>query len=346
MTPSVSKNDSEHTSEGWYPFDTGDTISTGDPGEAELNLSECWSGRLYVFDDSSGHIHAESCREADFNTSSIACVQNGTWYAGQCRGEFSIATGSAIIHKLGTSFSVTALPEVRETTLVIVLEGEVIVEPVLSYGPTELGEPAQVTDGQFYFTMPDGALSPLGDLRPRQPYPVSQLGRVAGDLGIREWMIDIHDQAQDDGVLPGDWPPDLGGPGEELPIIATIRFSGEISDDPIIQEAVASAIDWQAVLPTDQTIGVSVGSDMIPAGDFVYNPEFLLAMMEERGYEFDIPVLIAYFQSEERMARIAQFMADSLSEIGMFAIAEPMSAQDLEDFVLSGEGWQIILMAR
>jgi hypothetical protein len=211
----VEKNGTAQNDGDWHPLDTGDTLATNDSGEAELNFSDCWDGRLFLFDNSEGNIRVRDCHKAQYDEVSNLCIPNGTWYSGKCRGEFSATTGSVQLTKLGTSFSITALPEGREISLVVVVEGQVRVEPVLSYNPTDLGQALDVSGGAFYFTMPDAMLSDVAGLEPRVAHPVDELGAVARELGIVDWMLDVRDRAKEDGVLPDNWPPELGGAGGE-----------------------------------------------------------------------------------------------------------------------------------
>lgn len=200
----VRKNGNVQPATGWYPLEDGDELTTDSKGEAQLNLSACWPGQLFIFHDSQGAFKVSSCGKADFEGAN-SCILAGTYYVNNCASEDVIWSGSARIEKRGTIFAITYLPE-RELTLVIVLDGEVAVQPVDSYDPTTLGESRTLSAEEFYFTMPRAEYTTIAELEPRQVYPVSELEGLAFELGIDSWMRDIRDQADRDGVRPADFP--------------------------------------------------------------------------------------------------------------------------------------------
>ena len=108
----VFKNSGEVTDDCWHPLDSDDTLSTDSSGEAELNFSDCYPGRLYCFKNSSGTIRVKGCRKAEYPTEAT-CVLDGSWYTGACAGEYQLHTGSGLIKKVSSTFSTTYLPENR-----------------------------------------------------------------------------------------------------------------------------------------------------------------------------------------------------------------------------------------
>ena len=259
----VRKNGTAQNDDDWHPLETNDTLSADENGEAELNFSDCWAGRLYLFDNSSGKIRVRDCHKADYNAVNLWCVPDGTWYSDRCQGEFSAGTGSVVMTKLGTSFSITALPEDREISLVVVLEGRVMVEPVLSYDPTELGQALDVPGGEFYFTMPDAMLSDVAGLEPRVAHPVDELEPVARELGIVDWMIKVRDRAEEGGVLPDNWPPGLGERAAVAPLLERLDSLVDINGYAVLQ----------VYFPDE------IGDEVVSA---------LTAYAEERGYGGEI----------------------------------------------------------
>jgi hypothetical protein len=234
LTPVVTKTGTVVNDNYWHPLDTGDTLSADKNGEAELNFSDCWPGKLYLFDNSKGKIRVRDCHKAQYDEVSDLCNPDGSVFSEKCRGEFSATTGSVRLTKLGTSFSVTALPEDREISLVVVLEGQVTVEPVLSYDPeTKLGEALDVPEG-FYFTMPDAMLSDVAGLEPREWHPVDKLGPVAEELGSVDWMIEVHDRAKKGGVLPDNWPLELVGRETVAPLLDRLDSLVDINDYAVL----------------------------------------------------------------------------------------------------------------
>jgi hypothetical protein len=338
-------NGTEHTAGGWHPLDTGDTLETDPSGEAELNFSDCWDGRLYLFENGAGNIRVRDCRKADYDSVSNLCIPNGSWYSGKCRGEFSATTSSVRLTKLGTSFSITALPENREISLVVVLEGEVLVEPVLSYEPTKLGPSDEVAGGHFYFTMPDAMLSDVAGLEPRVQHPVEKLGPVAEELGTVDWMFDVRNRAGQEDVLPPNWPPELGGearpptePPTEPPLAANgfvVTSGGVALNDPRVQEAMLRAVDWQTAGPSGAPDGgkvvAFVGDKPVdPISDLAYDPEKSEALLEEAGYKPDQPLLVLHPAGDQPLEKVAHLVARDLGMLGIKAVVQAVPAAELE----------------
>jgi hypothetical protein len=345
------KNEAEHTAGDWHPLDTGDTLHTDSSGEAELNFSDCWSGRLYLFENSAGEIFVRDCRKASYDSVSNLCIPNGTWYSGKCRGEFSATTGSVRLTKLGTSFSITALPEDRETSLVVVLEGQILVEPVLSYEPTKLGQAVEVAEEQFYFTMPDAMLTDVAGLEPRAQHPVEKLGPVARELGIVDWMFDVRDRAGKEDVLPPNWPPELGGearppteppptePPTEPPPTGNgfvVTSGGGALNDPRVQEAMLRGVDWQTAGPAGTPDGgkvvAFVGNQPVdPVSDLAYDPEKSKALLEEADYRPDQPLVVLHPAGDQPLEKVAHLVARDLGMLGIKAVVQAVPAAELSN---------------
>ena len=255
---------SASTCSGWNPFASNQFISTDANGEAELNFAQCWPGRIFIFQDSAANFQTAACRQAEYGASA-ACVMNGTWYTGECASAYTLNTPSARITKRGTTISVTYLDE-RQLTLVIVLKGAVEVEPLQTYHPTVLAPFVPVPEGHFLFTMPDEKLNLVAAVIPRTAQPLELLPAVAAELGIENWIFDVASKATQDGLLPANWPPSLGGidpnrqatPNSEVVAFTadrialltgectTLRWEAANSQDVLLNgQAVASAGEYQ-----------------------------------------------------------------------------------------------------
>ncbi len=336
----VRKNGRAEDDRYWHQLRSGDTLSTDSSGEAELNVSDCWSGRLWLFDDSQGRIRVEGCRKAEYDQLSTLCVPNGTLYSGKCRGEFSLTTGSVRVTKLGTSFSVTALPDDRDISLVIALQGNVIVQPVRSYDPPDLGDgyAMEVPGGEFYFTMPDEDLSRVGGLQSRDAHSVRDLGPVARELGIVDWLNQVRERAEEEGVLPDNWP-DLDEEAEPEPeeLGYVVTSGGGKLSDPFIQEALYLAIDWQATGPYEpgggETVTVYSGDEPVDAIDELpHDPGEAEAMLEEMGYYPD-DVVVLYPEGDERLEKAAHIVVRDLGFVEVGAAVEAVPAWDLDQIM-------------
>jgi hypothetical protein len=346
MDARVYKNSVEHTASGWYPLVKGDELSTDTAGQAEVNLSDCYNGHIFIFRASGGAFHVENCTKTQYPSSGY-CDAFGTWYVGACANEFNpVYTGSGKIVKTGTTFSVTYLPENREITLVVALDGRLTVEPVQSVDPTELAPADPVAADSFYFTMPDDRLDRVAGLEPRQEHPITELAPVAFELGIQEWMIDISNQARRDGVLPPDWPADLGGAGEgaaqppsEPPsepggggIVVTLG-GGPLADSRVA-EGMLHAVDWTAARDAAAPDGGPVQANL-PNGSIdllaqmPFDPEAAQALFDEAGYERDQPVTILFPEEDEQLGRMAELVAKYLGGVNVGAEIQPVPAAEI-----------------
>ncbi|MCL7453425.1 MAG: hypothetical protein M8467_10310 [Anaerolineae bacterium] len=336
----VSKNGAAVADDCWHPLVDDDSLSADASGEAELNFSDCWSGRIFVFQDAGGTFRTEKCRKADY-PGSATCVAFGSWYAGLCAGEFVVHTGSASIEKTGTSVSITYLPERLDVTLVVVLEGSVWVTPVDSFNPTESG-PGQIVsatdvDGAFYFTMPLETLAPVGGLEPRRVYGLAELGSVAGELGIGDWMLKVAEKAREDGVLPATWPRELGGSGEpatEPPPGAggfVVIMGGGALEDPRVVEGFVLAVDWRSAQGVGAPGGgvVSALTPDGPIGDLsqqALDPKQALALFDKAGYKREQPVTILYPEEDELLGRTAELVGKYLARVKVETALQPVPA--------------------
>ncbi len=339
-------NLSEFNCSGWYPLASGDQLSTNNSGQAELNFSSCWDGRFFIFKDSGTNFQVETCDKASYNSPSIACVPFGNVYAGLCAGEFDVYTGSAKIIKTGTSLSITYLPEDRLITLVIVFEGRISVDAVSVIDPLEFAvPPIEVSEGQFLFTMPDDQLSPVGGLDPRIAHPISDLPPVIDELGQQDRVGDIRDKAIEDGVLPRDWPEELGGPdgGDQTGFPPdggiVVTGTGGALADPRVQDAWLTAVDWPATLDNSNLADIPVVSSIgnqpiIVQEDIIFDPDRSAMLLAEAGFAGGFPVTLLAPAEDEQLIILAENMIEYLNQIGMDANLQIIPGNEI-DAVLS-----------
>ena len=357
----VSKNGAAVADSCWNPLADDDTLSANADGEAELNFSACWAGRIFIFQDSGGTFQTQKCREADY-PGSATCVAFGDWYLGLCAGEFMIHTGSASIEKTGTSLSIAYLPDKLDLTLVVVLEGRVRVTPVDSFGPTVLGPPeivsAPPSEGTFYFTMPLDRLSPVAGLEPRRVYSVAELPALVDALGIHDWMLKVADKATQDGVLPPTWPKELGGigePGRERPERDgyVVTLGGGALEDARVVEGMLLAVDWQAA----QSVGAPSGgvvSARTPDGVIddlsrtPYEPDKAAVLLDRAGYERDQPVTILYPKEDEPLGRTAELLAKYLAGVNVGAVPRAVAGAEMNEMMINliQAGEMVLSLAR
>lgn len=333
INATVKKNNSTFTGTGWHPLVAGDKLSTNNSGQAELNFADCFPGHIYCFRDSDGIFQVENCSKASYSTVPRPgiCATLGAWYVGDCKQEFSIVSGSITV-KAGSTFVLVYLPdrqEFRELSLVIVLAGEVFVEPVDRLDPTELGEVQPVAGGEFYFTMPLENLQPIAGLEPRRRYSVAELLPLVEVLDLWDWMFDAQAQAQIDGVLPGNWPVELGGSGEggpeeipptNPPVDGNFVFEGgggALADLRVL-EALFTAVDWNVVAADGGAIAILGDRSLDARTELAFDLARSRALFEEAGYlPEQLEVVLLYPEEDELLGEKALIIAESLSASGV-----------------------------
>jgi hypothetical protein len=325
----------------WHPLATNDTLVTDDNGEAELNFSDCWPGQLWLFGNTVTEIGVRDCRKSEFDEISNLCVPDGTLFSGKCLGEFSVSTASVRLTKLGSSFTVTALPGNRDISLVVVLEGAVKVEPVLSFDPTRLGEGSDVVGGEFYFTMPDAMLSDVAGFPPRRLHSVSDLYPVVRELGIEPWIGIVGERAESLGVLPDNWPRELVGPGVTVPPEPgwVVSMGGGELNDTRIQEALVRAVDWSSAL---KQVADGVGTVTAQIGDkpvdvikqLPYDPELSKALLDEAGYRQQ-GVTVMFPTGDEQLGEAAKWVMEYLGGMGIEVVLKEGPGDELGRLITS-----------
>jgi hypothetical protein len=341
LSAKVYYNSSEHTSWDWHLFNSGDTLGTDDFGQARVNVSDCWPGDIYIFKKSSYGFRVEDCTRSQYPTSGY-CNPRGTWYVGDCADEFEIWTGSAKIKKTGSTYSVTYLPEDRQITLVVVLDGMVSVEPVTQFDADGPAPADAVAPGWFYFTMPDDYYSPVAGFQPRTQIFLSELTPVARELDIVDWMFDVRDRAEEDGRLPENWPPELGGQGEPPPEpppntgTFVVNVGGGALADLRIQEGILRAVNWFAVrdlaAPDAQVLSAYLGQELLNLlEDLPYDPDQSMALFEESAYGREQPVLIVYPVEDKLLAEATNLVAGFLQEMQIKAVPEGVPRAELSE---------------
>jgi hypothetical protein len=246
-------------------------LETDNSGQAELNFSDCWPGRLFLYQTSLAQALVSVCTKADFcpggNCSNppVVCVPNGALYADKCAGEFNPITGSARIEKNTASYMITYDSQ-GDVTTIVVTDGIVPLRPVLQVDPLRLGDLVEMRSGQFLFTMPDESLRGIGGLEPRVAHSVEQLPQIVEELGLEDWVIQAAETAQESGRLPENWPTELSGRGVDV-----VAGGGDLSN-PETQTWLYRAINWSDLPVSDRRMRVFLGGEPVNALDIDYLP--------------------------------------------------------------------------
>ena len=339
--PRVYKNGLEHTASDWYSLDDGDTLTTNRNGRAELNLSDCYPGAIFIFKDSGFNFHVEKCPQGG----SGYCIPFGQLYVGACADEIDVVwTGSARIIKTSTTYAVTYLPDYLHVTLVVVLNGQVEVQPMREREGLVLGDPIVVSEADFVFTMPDDTLTDIGGFMPRESYDLTELPRVVYALGIEDWMWAVGDQAEQDDVQPEIWPEEFGGPPsqkpdetpppDEGPVNGVVIMGGGPLEFPFAQEGMLRMVGWREVwLSGDWNLESAVGFiaeepvDLL--NDVPYDPQEGWSYLEEMGYEADQELTILYPAEDDRLDQVAELIAMYLNDADIKAELGAVPGSDL-----------------
>lgn len=317
----------------WKNLSTGDAVTTDTDGEAELQLDGC-DGSIYVFKNSSV-IHASTCRKTAQGLGT--CGQQGTgYYNVVCSGRFTVNTYTARVTIVGTAFSVTYLPE-RQLTLVIVFEKSVTVQPVLDVAAETYGPDVAVSAGYFLYTMP-GPVSPeIEGVPARQARPLEELPLLVTALGIRPWMDDLRGRAQQDNVLPDNWPYE-GGAGERGQSAVRFSYAGGPLEDPRVQEAVLAAINKDALAESafpgqDVAFLAAVGDQELDARAIPHDPDRSRELLAEAGYPDGFGLRLLFPQEDEQLAAVAEIAIAALDEVALGVKPVPVPAAEMDAFV-------------
>jgi hypothetical protein len=331
----------------WCQLIDKDELAVNSTGQAELHFTACGDGHLFLFQSSASAVQVSSCTKAEFGTPAVVCVKNGALYADQCAGEFDPVSGSAKIKKTGSSYLITYQPEMSEVTVIIVAEGSVQLEPVLSYNPTQVGEPIEVVGGEFVFTMPDDMLREIGGLRPRDKYPLEMLPAVVFELGIQDWVFSAARIAREKQYLPPNWPRDLGGdfvpgePPEQQPGSLVLTADGGQLASPEMQMAVYQAIDWTALSASNLPARVRLAGEIVdPIERAPFNPEKSAEMLRSR-YPNGLVLVLTFPAEDLELEGAARVIADYLAKVGIQIEVSPTPGSDfmprIQNMVAAGE---------
>lgn len=249
----------------WHDLADGSLVTTDANGEACIQIDNCL--KIYVYQD--GQFVKAACSRGQGG--SAGCSLSGTTaYNNKCADKVVIQTYGAEIHLQGTWVSVTYLPD-RQLTLVIVLDGQATVWPVLDVDQWTLGNPVQVDPQQFVLTSPQEPA--------KLAQPLDRLNPLIQELDIQPWMDRVRAQAEADHLVA--WPrPELSG--------LLVHGEGGLLDDPRVQEAIAYAVPWaelQARLFAGQEMPMMLSwpGREVDARTLKYEPDVARKLLAEAG---------------------------------------------------------------
>lgn len=317
--------ESRSACQGWCQLGEGDSLETNDTGQAELNFSDCWPGRLFLYQTSIAQALVSTCTKADFcpggNCSNppVICVPNGALYADKCAGEFNPVTGSTRIEKNTASYLITYNKDDGNVTTIIVTDGTVQLRPVLQYNPLRLGDPMEITSGHFVFTMPDETLTGVAGLEPRTVHSVEQLPQVVEELGLQDWVIEAAQNARDGGYLPENWPAELSGRG------MVVRADGGALSNLETQIWIYRAMNWSDLPVSDRQIRLLLPDQTVNAFDMDYVPARSASILTPQK----LAIKITFSVEDEELGKSAAVIAEYLKRAGVAVALTPVQPGQL-----------------
>jgi hypothetical protein len=321
--------------QGWCQLREGDLLETDGSGQAELNFSDCWPGRLFLYQTSLAQTLVSVCTKADFcpggNCSSppVVCVPNGALYADKCAGEFNPVTGSARIEKNTAAYMITYDAQQGVTTIVVT-DGVVPLRPVLQVDPLRLGDPVEMQSGQFLFTMPDESLRGVGGLEPRVAHSVEQLPQIVQELGLEDWVIQAAETAKESGQLPENWPTELSGRGVDV-----LAGGGDLAN-PETQLWIYRAINWSDLPISDRRMRVYLSGEPTNALDIDYLPARSAEILKPETLTIQLvfPAGIADLEAS------AKVIAEYLARAGISVELTPTESDQIDRLIREFEAKQ------
>jgi len=327
----------------YHDLPSGSTVWVDSTGEALLrgtldNNQQC---QIYVFRLTS--LETKGCPKSQYTGgNTVTCQQEGTAAYKECNKNTQV-TPSGKVEVKGSWLSLTYLPD-RQLTLVIVAEGTAQVWPVTQFQEGTLGDAIVVEAQQFLYTAPDDLLQemgPVAGIPPRQARPVEELPPLVEELGIDDWIVRVIDQAREDGK-----PIDVG-PGRPPPPSSLFVVHGEGGPlgDPRLQEAVAQAVDWTAILSRRFPDAEPVASLEFPdlrtlTSRVPFDLDQARALLAEAGYPDGFLIVEVVSEQDSELVDVAEAMIGYLSEAGLevkFLVQPPQEVPATVEELLAAE---------
>jgi hypothetical protein len=178
----------------WYILPNHALVNTDENGEGVLSINGC----LLVHIFRSSGLKTSSCSKTQSMSGSFICSIAGvSAFKNRCGDKVTLETSGVRIVLDGTWLAIAYLPD--HSTVTIVLEGRVRVWPI-EEGET-VGEAAEVTEGQFWFSRPRKLSGDaVNGVAARQPQSLTRLSAVKDVLKISPWLGSIESAATKDKV--------------------------------------------------------------------------------------------------------------------------------------------------
>jgi hypothetical protein len=330
----------------WQELGADGAVKTDRDGQAELQLQAC-NAPLFVAGDSL--VQVAACRgalqggEGADAEAPAPCARQGTvYFHGTCQESLSVDTYSGRIRAGQAAFSASYVA-LRRLTLVIVLDGDVTVQPVLDFQSGQLGPAIPVTAGHFLYTMPGLASDQIQGVPTREPRPLEELPAIVESLFIQRSIVAISKRAAADGILPQAWPifADAGG----KPTYLVLLGDGGPLEAAEVQRALLAAIHHDVL---DQPSGrleflAEVGWAIVDAEAIAYDLGSARAQLAAAGYAegFAVDLLFSTSWLQGGLWGVAEEIAADLRllglEVAQLAYGETQLYAGIQDRLEAGE---------
>ena len=304
----------------YHDLPSGSMVWVDSSGEALLrgtldNNQQC---HIYVFQLTS--LETKGCAKSQYTGgSTVTCQEEGSAAYKECNKNIQ-ETPSGKVEIKGSWLSLTYLPD-QQLTLVIVAEGTARVWPVTQFKDRALGDEIIVEAQQFLYTAPDEVLQELGPVAgipPRDARPVEELPPLIEELGIDDWIVRAIDQSRQDGK-----PIDVGPRRTSRPSsLFVVRGEGGPLGDLRVQEAVAQAVDWTAILSRRFPDAEPVASLEFPdlqalTSQVPFDLDQARALLAEAGYPDGFLIVEVVSEQDGELVDVAEAMIGYLSDAGL-----------------------------
>lgn len=196
----MAENDSDSflklTDDQWHLLPNKARITTDQSGEGVLRIEGCML--IHVFQSSD--LKTAPCSKSQYESGNVICnIAGASTFNNWCGGRVIIETSSARISLEGTWVAVTYLPS-DQSTVSIVLKGKTKIWPVKLIKTQALGEPVEVSEGQFWFSSPGERPASINGVAARHAQSLDKLPKVVDSLKLSPRLKSIQEAAERDKV--------------------------------------------------------------------------------------------------------------------------------------------------
>jgi hypothetical protein len=286
----------------------------------------------------------KACPRSNYEAGIAAtCQQEGDAVYKECKNHVEM-TPSGEVRVRGSWVEITYISNLQ-MTLVIVLEGQATVQPVLVAETYKLGSPVAVLPGQFFYTSPDNRAISFSGVPARSAVPLQQLRLLIEKLQLQDRMkwigsLAIRDKLEfselierDDIFLRGVNPTLLSAAGRDA-ILHGVRWEDMIR---------------QGFGDPNPLLHIEIGDVVIAdARTITYDPRAARANMDTLANK-TTTLLLYYPRDDKELAGLAKNLASSLAELGFkveLVTLPPATSENVPTLSTARIAWPALVLAR